>query len=99
MSLQCGPITRITHATIGPLLQIAHAGLSGARAPCEADGKVMASYRVYGADGAGRLTRADWIEAQSDDEAMKKAAVIEANGAFELWHKTRLVGRSVKPIA
>jgi hypothetical protein len=52
----------------------------------------MASYRLYCLDGAGRISLADWIEADSDEDAIVKAGAIK-NGAqkCEIWQLNRLV--------
>jgi hypothetical protein len=54
----------------------------------------MASYRLYCLDGAGRISLADWIEADSDEDAVAKAGAMK-NGAqkCEIWQLNRLVAR------
>lgn len=53
----------------------------------------MSAYRMYLLDGTGRIERADWLEAEGDEEAI--AAIRESAGSrpFELWQKRRLVAR------
>jgi hypothetical protein len=52
----------------------------------------MPDYRLYCLDGAGRITLADWIEADSDEDAIEKAR-IKRQGArkCEIWERRRLV--------
>ena len=54
----------------------------------------MANYRLYLLDGAGRIAGADWLEAESDDEARSKARDAHGPGRFELWDRYRLVERA-----
>ena len=37
----------------------------------------MAAYRLYAMDGLGRINLADWIHAESDEEAVAKARQVE----------------------
>jgi hypothetical protein len=54
----------------------------------------MASYRLYCLDGAGRISLADWIEADSDDHAIAQARVIKRGAQkCEVWQLNRLVAR------
>lgn len=54
----------------------------------------MASYRIYCIDGTGKISLADWIEADSDEAAIARArAVKDAAGKCEIWQHTRLVAR------
>jgi hypothetical protein len=50
----------------------------------------LADYRLYCYDGADKVWVADWIEADSDQEAIATAPVIEAIKS-ELWLRDRLV--------
>jgi hypothetical protein len=54
----------------------------------------MAAYRLYCLDGTGRISLADWIEATTDDEAIKEARHIK-HGAVkcEIWQKDRLIAQ------
>lgn len=54
----------------------------------------MAEYRLYCLDGAGRISMAEWIEAESDEEAIARARNIE-HGALkcEVWERNRLIAR------
>ena len=52
----------------------------------------MMPYRVYCLDRYSRIGLADWIDANSDDEAVAKAHAMK-NGAIkcEVWQEKRLV--------
>ena len=53
----------------------------------------MPNYRLYGLDGVGKISGAEWIEASADEEARKEAVSRAQSGSFELWEKNRLVER------
>ena len=53
----------------------------------------MPAYRFYRLDGAGKIVTADWIAADSDEQALARAQETAQNGRFELWDRKRLVGR------
>jgi hypothetical protein len=54
----------------------------------------VADYRLYSIDGAGQIDLADWISAESDDEAVTKARELRPSASrCELWHNTRLVAK------
>ena len=52
----------------------------------------MPDYRLYCLDADGRISLADWIEADTDEEAIEKARTT-AQGALkcEIWERKRLV--------
>ena len=52
----------------------------------------MVAYRFYCLDGAGTIGQAEWIDAEDDDDAVRKARRLK-NGALkcEIWSKSRLV--------
>ncbi|HEY8433250.1 MAG TPA: hypothetical protein VIK68_01420 [Sphingomicrobium sp.] len=54
----------------------------------------MRNYRLFLLDGAGRIAGADWLEAQSDDDARARALDAHGARAFELWDRYRLVERA-----
>jgi hypothetical protein len=54
----------------------------------------LPNYRLYRLDGAGRISTADWVDADDDDEARAKAVAQCPSGSFELWHRKRLVQRT-----
>jgi hypothetical protein len=52
----------------------------------------MADYRLYCLDNAGRISLADWIEADTDDEAIEKARERQQGARkCEIWERRRLV--------
>jgi hypothetical protein len=53
----------------------------------------LPSYRLYRLDGAGKITTAEWIEAEHDDDALAKARVRCRVGGYELWERDRMVVR------
>jgi hypothetical protein len=52
----------------------------------------LPAYRLYRIDGAGKITSADWVEADGDDDALAHARDRTEGGRFELWERERLVG-------
>ncbi len=50
-------------------------------------------YRLYRLDGAGKISTAEWIEAERDDEAVSKLAALDEKGPCELWEGRRMVIR------
>jgi hypothetical protein len=54
------------------------------------------SYRLYLLDGAGKISTANWIDASSDEEALRHAREQCAPGKHELWHGRRLVAAIAK---
>ena len=50
------------------------------------------NYRLYRLDGAGKITSADWIDAEADEQALEQARDHAGGGRFELWERERLVG-------
>jgi hypothetical protein len=52
----------------------------------------MGQYRVYALSGSGGIGFADWIDAETDEEAVAKARQIE-HGAVkcEIWHRNRQI--------
>ena len=54
----------------------------------------MADYRIYCLDGAGRIGFADWVEADSDDQAVAEARKLRPDAhKCEVWLKSRLVAK------
>lgn len=53
----------------------------------------MPAYRLYRLDGAGSISKAEWLEAVDDDDAVRQ--VREANFSFasEIWDRNRRVAR------
>jgi hypothetical protein len=55
-------------------------------------GGLMAEYRVYRLDGSGQISRAEWIEADDDDTAVRKARELKDSCVTcEIWQRERLV--------
>lgn len=52
----------------------------------------MTDYRVYCYDGAGKLREADWIQANSDEDAIVAVRALKIAAKYEVWHRERLVG-------
>ena len=53
----------------------------------------MAEYRVYRLDGSGQISRAEWIEADDDHTAVRKARELKDSCVTcEVWQRERLVG-------
>ena len=50
------------------------------------------AYRVYEVDGAGRIAKGHWIDADDDQSALESARS-RFPCAFELWLGGRLVAR------
>ena len=54
----------------------------------------MPAYRLYRLDGAGKITNAEWLEADVDDDAIRQGRVMmDGAPSFELWDGQRLVAR------
>jgi hypothetical protein len=52
----------------------------------------MAAYRLYCLDGAGHIGLADWIEADTDEDAIASARDLRPGAhRCEIWLKERLV--------
>ncbi len=55
----------------------------------------MPSYRLYRLDGAGKITTAEWVEAEHDGDALEQARARCKIGAYEIWERNRLVARMI----
>lgn len=53
----------------------------------------MPDYRLYCLDGANKITRAEWIDAKSDEDAIMIARSLKKTVPCELWCGTRLIAR------
>ena len=53
----------------------------------------MPSYRLYCLDGAGKITTAEWLEAEDDSAALQQVRDLKHRLACEVWERQRLVGR------
>lgn len=56
----------------------------------------MPSYRLYRIDGAGKITSAEWLDANDDGHATRLAREQVPDGMAEVWERGRLVAR-VRP--
>lgn len=54
----------------------------------------MPSYRLYRLDDAGKIVRADWLEADADEAALRQARDRMDGTPFELWDRNRLISSS-----
>jgi hypothetical protein len=53
----------------------------------------LQSYRLYRLDGAGKITTAEWIDADDDEDAARQARDRGDGGTWEVWDRQRLVMR------
>lgn len=53
----------------------------------------MSYYRLYCLDSAGKIESADWLEAQSDEDAIMQARHVGLHRSRELWDHDRVVAR------
>ena len=56
-------------------------------------------YRLYCVDGAGKITTAEWLEADDDGQALQIARDMGKAVACELWQRARFVARIGAAIA
>ena len=57
-------------------------------------GTALPAYRLYRLDGAGKITSAEWLDSDSDDDAVRSARdLMDGAPSFELWDRERLVAR------
>lgn len=53
----------------------------------------MTGYRLYGLDGASKVSSGDWIEADDDSAAIEAAKQTMDGHDCELWQGKRFVAR------
>ena len=53
----------------------------------------MPHYRLYCLDGAGKIAKAEWLEAADDAAALDELRSRQYPFKCELWDRERLVGR------
>jgi hypothetical protein len=53
----------------------------------------MAGYRHYLLDGAGNISRATWLDASNDEEAIQHVRQQQLRFPSEIWKGNRLIGR------
>jgi hypothetical protein len=51
------------------------------------------NYRYYCLDSTGHLHSAEWIDADSDDEAIAQIQTRHADATCEIWQGNRLVAK------
>jgi len=66
--------------------------VSGASGPT-GSGEPMATYRLYCIDGDGRIAKGEWLEADTDEEAIGKAKALRHPLPWELWLEQRQVAK------
>jgi hypothetical protein len=52
----------------------------------------MADYRMYCLKGAGKIGPGEWLDANTDDEALARARAKMLSVRCEVWAGNRLVG-------
>jgi hypothetical protein len=57
----------------------------------------MREYRLYTLDGAGKIAKAEWLDARSDDEATVLVRARKMPVDCELWDRDRLVANGAGP--
>jgi hypothetical protein len=50
-------------------------------------------YKLYCLGGDGKITAADWIDAESDEKAIAIARALKKDVDCEIWRGNRLVAR------
>lgn len=53
----------------------------------------MPDYRLYCLDGASKITSAEWIDANSDDDAIIIARSLKKSVDCELWCRGRVIAK------
>lgn len=53
----------------------------------------LPGYRHYRLDGAGNITKAEWLDAATDEEAVSIVRQRKMPVASEVWNGNRLVSR------
>jgi hypothetical protein len=53
----------------------------------------LLNYRLYRLDGAGKITSAEWLEADNDEHAAHQAQQRALDGTYEIWQRNRLIAR------
>ena len=57
------------------------------------EGAKLPAYRHYRLDGAGNISEAEWIDANDDEDAVRKVAARGLPVASEIWERNRRVAR------
>lgn len=53
----------------------------------------MPAYRHYRLDGAGKIIKAEWVEAECDEDAIRHVRERRLPFPSEIWDRDRHVGR------
>ena len=53
----------------------------------------MPAYRHYRLDGAGGISKAEWIEARDDEDAVRQVRALKLNVGSEIWQANRRVAK------
>ena len=53
----------------------------------------MPRYRLYCLDGKGSITSAEWLKADSDEQALQVARDLRKGVMCEIWRRERLIGK------
>lgn len=53
----------------------------------------MTGYRLYGLDGARKVSSGEWFDADDDDAAVEAAKEMMDGKDCELWQGTRFIAR------
>jgi hypothetical protein len=51
------------------------------------------SYRLYCLDGTGSITSAEWLKADSDEQALQVARDLRKGVMCEVWRGEQLIGK------
>jgi hypothetical protein len=51
------------------------------------------NYRYYRTDGVGRFHTAEWLEAESDLDAISQIEAMHPHSSFEIWQGQRFVAK------
>lgn len=51
----------------------------------------MPEYRLYAIDGAGKIHSAEWLQADSDEQAIEAVQQRDRSSKYELWQGGRLI--------
>ena len=53
----------------------------------------MGKYIVYRLNEVGKIRHSEWIDADSDEQALAAARALKSSNGCEVWQRDRLVGR------
>jgi hypothetical protein len=55
--------------------------------------RLLANFRLYRLDGAGKISSAEWLAADDDGHALELARDLKASTTLEIWNRNKLIGR------